>query len=61
VKTENAATALTMASDDLEAVNSFASPQKISPKESRLSLKNNKLQATISSNSFVVYKVKIKK
>lgn len=53
------AKAWTMATDDMEAVNSFEAPQKISPVESPVSLSRNVLQAEIPSHAFVVYRVKI--
>lgn len=52
------ATVLTMATDDMEAVNSFEMPRKISPQESTIKLKKGILQTDIPSNAFVVYKIK---
>lgn len=51
--------ALTMATNDLEAVNSFESPKEISPKESKTALRKGILQTTIPANAFVVYKIKL--
>ncbi|THH36319.1 alpha-L-arabinofuranosidase C-terminal domain-containing protein [Neolewinella litorea] len=46
---------LTMASDDLEAVNSFSAPTRLSPVESTVSLQGNTLDVTVPSHAFVVY------
>lgn len=58
--TSTEASVLTMASDDMAAVNSFESPQKISPKETKLALAKGVLNAAVPSNAFVFYKVKLK-
>jgi alpha-N-arabinofuranosidase len=51
---------LTMATDEMDAVNSFESPKKVSPTESTLALKRGTLEAEVPSNAFVIYKVKLK-
>ncbi|MCP9236213.1 alpha-L-arabinofuranosidase C-terminal domain-containing protein [Lewinella sp. JB7] len=53
------ATVLTMASDDLEAVNSFAEPTKLSPVESSINLQKNELRVAIPAHAFVVYTVQL--
>jgi alpha-N-arabinofuranosidase len=57
---QSEATALTLHSDDPEAVNSFASPMRISPKENSVSLQRKTLETDISAHTFVVYKIKLK-
>ena len=57
---ETEVTVLTMATDDMDTVNSFEAPKKISPVESKISLRKGLLEAMIPSNAFVVYKVKLK-
>ncbi|NJB84277.1 alpha-N-arabinofuranosidase [Lewinella marina] len=52
-------TVLTMASDDLEAVNSFTAPTKLSPAESTVALQRNQLDVEVPSHAFVVYKLKL--
>ncbi len=49
----------TMASDDLEAVNSFASPRKLSPVTSEATVKKGVLNVEIPAHAFAIYKVKL--
>ncbi len=57
---QSTGTALTLLAESPEAVNSFATPMKISPRESTVSLKRKTLATDISANTFVVYKIKLK-
>ena len=54
------ARAWTMATDDMDTVNSFESPKQISPVESKIALTKGKLVTEIPSNAFVIYKLKMK-
>ncbi|WP_367392654.1 alpha-L-arabinofuranosidase C-terminal domain-containing protein [Lewinella sp. LCG006] len=47
----------TMATDELEAVNSFEEPMKISPQASTAMLKKSSLEVKIPAHAFVVYKI----
>lgn len=58
-KPSGKAKVFTMATDDMEAVNSFEMPKKISPKESTAELKRGVLAATVPSHAFVVYRIKL--
>jgi alpha-N-arabinofuranosidase len=49
--------ALTMASDDMDAVNSFEAPMHLSPVESEVMVKEGVMEVGIPANAFVVYKV----
>jgi alpha-N-arabinofuranosidase len=53
------ATAWTLATDDMEAVNSFEQPKLVSPVESQVNLTEGALQAEIPSHAFVVYRIKL--
>ncbi|MEL6941543.1 MAG: alpha-L-arabinofuranosidase C-terminal domain-containing protein [Bacteroidota bacterium] len=59
VKLATEASVLTMASDDLKAINSFDTPMKLSPVESKLVVKKGIIEAEMPSNAFVIYKVKM--
>ncbi len=58
-KPASEASVWTMTSNDPDAVNSFDSPKKLSPVESKVKLKKKKLEAEVPAQGFVVYKVKI--
>ena len=53
------ATVIVMKSDDLKAVNSFDSPDNISPQQTTLPLKGKNLQLPLAAYSFSVVKIKI--
>lgn len=53
------AVVLTMASDEMEAVNSFEAPMKLSPVQSEAMVKKGNLNAEIPAHAFVIYKVKL--
>lgn len=53
------AVVLTMASNDMEAVNSFSAPMKLSPVESSVAVKKGALSAEIPAHAFAVYKIKL--
>ena len=59
-KTEGEAKVLTMASNEIEAVNSFGSPKNLAPIESEISFKKKTLKAEVPAKAFVIYKVKMK-
>ena len=59
-KLEGSAKVWTLTSDDLKAVNSFESPQKISPEESALFFKKREMNAKIEPYSMTVFSVKYK-
>jgi alpha-L-arabinofuranosidase len=50
---------ITLKSQDLKAVNSFASPLMISPAETTISCKNKKVEYVTESHSFTIFKVGI--
>ncbi|WP_116126332.1 alpha-L-arabinofuranosidase C-terminal domain-containing protein [Lewinella sp. IMCC34183] len=54
-------TAYTMSGTDMDAVNSFDEPMKVSPEESDISLRNGKLSATLPAKAFAVYKLRVAK
>ncbi|MEZ4687544.1 MAG: alpha-L-arabinofuranosidase C-terminal domain-containing protein [Bacteroidia bacterium] len=51
---------LQMHSDDLEAINSFENPKKLSPEEGALQLDGQHLKASVPAMSFTVFKLKFK-
>ncbi len=53
------ATTMSMVSDDLEAVNSFEEPMKLSPVSGEVSVSKGQLNANIPAHAFVIYKVKL--
>ncbi|WP_291101176.1 MULTISPECIES: alpha-L-arabinofuranosidase C-terminal domain-containing protein [unclassified Flavobacterium] len=53
-------TVITLKSDNLEEVNSFASPKKISPTESEFKLKGEKANITLPAYSVTVLKLKMR-
>lgn len=59
-KAASKATLLTLRSDDLEAVNSFEMPKKISPKEEEIKISGGKLQMDLPSSAFCVVKLSMK-
>jgi alpha-N-arabinofuranosidase len=58
-KSSNEAMVWTMASDDMDAVNSFETPDKISPVESKVKVHRGVLVTVIPSNAFVIFRVKL--
>lgn len=58
-KAKSEARAWMIASDEMDAVNSFEAPKKISPVESKLALQKGILQAEIPAHAFVVYRIKL--
>lgn len=52
--------ALTMSSNDMEAVNSFEEPMKLSPRESPVAVKKGMLMAEVPANAFVIYKITLR-
>jgi alpha-N-arabinofuranosidase len=59
-KLQSNGTLVTLTSPNLDDVNSFAEPKKISPKESAYQLKNEKAQLNLPAYSVTVLKLKIK-
>jgi alpha-N-arabinofuranosidase len=53
------ATAFVMQSDDLYAVNSFAEPTKVSPKQSTINIKGKEIALTAAPYSFTVLRIKM--
>ncbi|WP_116107396.1 alpha-L-arabinofuranosidase C-terminal domain-containing protein [Lewinella sp. IMCC34191] len=54
-------TAYTMSGTDMDAVNSFDEPMKVSPVESEVTLRKGKLTATLPAKAFAVYKLQVAK
>lgn len=48
-----------MVSDDMDAVNSFAEPTKLSPVESSVMVEKGVLIAEIPAHAFALYKIKL--
>lgn len=59
-KAASKATLLTLRSDDLETVNSFEMPKKISPKKEEIKISGRKLQMDLPSSAFCVVKLSMK-
>lgn len=58
-KRSSEVTVLTMSSNDMEAVNSFEAPMKLSPVERTMKTQKGALKAIVPAHAFVVYKIKI--
>ncbi|SDQ51075.1 alpha-L-arabinofuranosidase C-terminal domain-containing protein [Flagellimonas zhangzhouensis] len=58
-KVQTEGVAVSMAMEDLYAINSFEEPTKVSPQESEIKLDGELLEAEISGQSITIYKIKM--
>ncbi|MGB3799799.1 MAG: alpha-L-arabinofuranosidase C-terminal domain-containing protein, partial [Lewinella sp.] len=54
-------TVYTISGTDMEAVNSFDEPMKVSPSESDITVEDGKLKTTLPAKAFAVYKLQVAK
>lgn len=48
---------ITLASNDLQSVNSFEKPENVAPKESTIEIKKNQVALTTHANTFYIVKI----